>query len=162
LAFGGHAPDAAQIALDGTLSDGDAELEKLAADALGTPEPILGGHASDERNDLPAEAGTSRRRCLAAPPPEEASEVTVPSYERFGLYQQEGAAAAGEERGESDEEDAVRGAEPWLSDTAGGNHELMAEEGVFGHELVSRAREVRQRATEEAVGFVWAGRDDSA
>ena len=69
---------------------------------------------------------------------------------------------AGKERGESNEEEAVRSGEPWLSDAAGRNYELVAEKGIFGHEFVPGAREVRQRATEEAVGFAWAGREDRA
>jgi hypothetical protein len=77
-----------------------------------------------------------------------ASEVTVPAQQRFGLYEQEGAAPVGKERGESDEKDAVGWAEPWLSDAARGNHELMAEKCVLGDELLPGARQVRQYATE--------------
>jgi len=57
LALGRHAPEAAQVALNGALGDGDAELEELAADALGAPEPILDGHAADEPDDVSGQPG---------------------------------------------------------------------------------------------------------
>jgi hypothetical protein len=44
-------PTIAHVPLHGALRDVDSELDKLATNALGAPEPILGGHALNELDD---------------------------------------------------------------------------------------------------------------
>src|ERR1700694_3937416 len=52
-----RAADLAQVPLDGSLGDGDAELEEFTADALGAPEAVL-GHAACAGGATPRAAGS--------------------------------------------------------------------------------------------------------
>jgi hypothetical protein len=66
------------IASDRSGADDDAELEELAANALGAPERVLAGHGGDQLTDLWAQAGPAQMRA-ATPAPVEAPASAVPA-----------------------------------------------------------------------------------
>src|SRR5262249_9048520 len=74
--------------LDRPLAQGDTQLGEFAADALGTPEPILAGHAPEERDRVRRDARRPAARSRA-PVPEEPEALAVPAEERLGLDDQQ-------------------------------------------------------------------------
>lgn len=68
-----RASDPAHVPLDGSLGDGNAELEELTANALGAPHPVVGGHVADDVDDLGWKAGRGRRPLPRARPKEQPS-----------------------------------------------------------------------------------------
>jgi len=69
---------AAQIGLDRALGHADAELAQFAADALRTPERIVGRHPSDQGDGLRLEWRSARPRARF-PPPEGAEPRAMPA-----------------------------------------------------------------------------------
>src|SRR5207245_9936313 len=81
-------PRATHISLDGSLTDADAELEQLAAEALRAPARIAGGHLSDKRRTRGR--GSTRRPRASAP--ERATACLVPAEDGRRLDEQGGVA----------------------------------------------------------------------
>jgi hypothetical protein len=151
--------DPAQVPLDGSLGDGDAQFEELAADALRSPEAIFGSHAANEVDDLGGEALCARRLPPRAPLPEEPKALSVPAKKRVGLDEHRCVPPAREHRGEGHQERSVRGAKLGLLDSSGGNQELLAEERVLDEEFSAGAQEIgeepsyRRACLEQARGL---------
>jgi hypothetical protein len=59
-------PGTAHVALDRAFAGRDAELERLAPDALGAPETVVPGHPSDQRDRLRREATPTGREATPA------------------------------------------------------------------------------------------------
>jgi len=89
-----RAAELAQVPLDGSLGDGDPELEEFSADALGAPQAVLGAHAADEADDLGREARDAGRFPPGPPLPEQVETLSVPAKKRVGLDEHEGIAPA--------------------------------------------------------------------
>ncbi len=146
------AADLAQVPLDGSLGDGDAELEELTADALGAPQAVLGGHAADEVDDVGRNAGRGGRLPPGAPLPEQSEAVSMPAKKGVRLDEHEGIAPAGEDAGKGDEKEAVPGTEPGLLRSATTDGELMSQECVLGAKFLGGAQEVGKEPSGDAGG----------
>ncbi len=79
------------VSLDSALGDTDSELQKFTADSLRSPQPILGCHAPNERNDVGGDAGLVRSSTPRPPTPPEPKSFTVPTKQGLGLDQEQGA-----------------------------------------------------------------------
>ena len=77
-------PGAADVPLDGPLADADAELEQLAADALGAPARIARRHLADQCRAR----GGRPSRWPRAPPPEGAESGPMPAEDSRRLDEQ--------------------------------------------------------------------------
>ena len=77
--------DGAHVFLNRPLADVDAELEQLAANALGTPETVGRGHRPDEFDGLSAD-GPAPALPLRPSTPDEHEQVAMPAQERIGLH----------------------------------------------------------------------------
>jgi len=83
---------ASHIPLNCALRDADAELQELASNPLGSPEPVLGRHAVDEGDNLRRDARFAWTVLAGCPPPEHSESFPVPSQDRLGLDQEQGLA----------------------------------------------------------------------
>jgi len=77
-------PGTADVPLDGSLADADAELQQLATDALGAPARVARRHLSDQCR---ARGGRPSRR-PRAPPPEGAESGPIPAEDSRRLDEQ--------------------------------------------------------------------------
>src|SRR5215213_9854995 len=121
---GPRRPRRAHVALDGALADPDAQLQELAADALGAPQAVLCGQLPDQRDGLLGHLRPLRRRGGLGPP-QEAKALSVPAQQRVRLHDEEcGLPTAGQARQE-DEAAAIRGSEHGPRDLATEDEQLL-------------------------------------
>jgi hypothetical protein len=78
--------------LDCALRDSDAELQELASNPFGSPEPVLGGHATDERDHIRSETRFVWIAGAGFPTPEESESLPVLSENGLWLDQKQGMA----------------------------------------------------------------------
>jgi hypothetical protein len=104
--------------LDGPLRYADAELQELAANALGSPESVLGRHALDEGDDIRSEARLGRTGRAGLSTPEQAKPRAVPSKHGLRFDQEQGIAPTGKDFREQHEQAALVGAKAGAFDTA--------------------------------------------
>jgi len=91
-----------QVLLNRSLADADFELEQLAADALGSPQPVVPGHRLDERKSIDAERTPSRFGRASLPTLEEFETLSVPPEQRAGLHDHKRISPAVRDSGERD------------------------------------------------------------
>jgi hypothetical protein len=91
------------VALNRSLRDPNAELQELAANALGSPEPVLGRHALDQCNEIRSEAWIARTGRARLSTPEESESLAVPPKHRLGLDQKQRAAPTGKQSSTQDQ-----------------------------------------------------------
>ncbi len=122
---------AASVASDGTCTHGDAELEQLATNAVGTPMRVLARHRGDERLDLGVQARPSQR-AARTPLPEQAPALAVAAQHGLKADQEEVASPVPVEAADDEPEELVPGAEagPALATESG--LERLAQEQVLG------------------------------
>src|ERR1017187_4370249 len=78
-------PRASHVSLDRALRDADAELQELASNPFGTPEPVLGRHVVDEGDDARRDTRFAWTPGAGLPTPEKSESLPVPSQQRLGL-----------------------------------------------------------------------------
>jgi hypothetical protein len=144
-------PGSVHVLLDGALADPDAELQQLALDALGTPQPVLAGHPADERDRL--RRGARRAAGPSGPPPPQPPEaVPVPAEQRLGLDDQQGLTPRPDAAGQQDKQRSIRAGGARTLRRAGEDDELVTKERVLGDQLGPAPDQVRGRAEEQGVG----------
>jgi hypothetical protein len=143
------------------LGDGVTELEELAADALGAPQPVLGGHEPDEQDNVGRDARLCGRLSPGAPPPKQAKYVAMTPEQGLQFHEDQCAPPVGKQRSEYHQGEAVPSSEEWLSDMSCGDEELLTKEGILGEELLLGAREIRDEPTARASGSAGFGRESS-
>jgi hypothetical protein len=149
----------AHVPLGGSLGDCDAELEELAARALGAPEPILEGHAADEANDLGWNAERGRRLLPGSPRPEQAEACAMPPKEGVRRDDEQGIAPAREHGGKGDEKDTVPRTELGPLHSASSDGKLMTEKCALGAKCLGGANEIRKESPRDAGGPARRGRE---
>ena len=82
------AADGSHIFLNRSFTHPNIELEKLTANALRSPEPIVCGHFLDQADRFRREFRLSRM-CLRFALPEQTEKLTVPAQKRLWLDQEE-------------------------------------------------------------------------
>lgn len=92
--------------LDRSLAHAEAEFEQLAADALGSPETILGGHLPDQPYGVVRHLVARAR--LGLEPLEKPEALAVPSKDCLRLDEGDGAAPTGEQTGREQEFEVCR------------------------------------------------------
>jgi hypothetical protein len=131
------------VLLDCGLGDTDSELEQLAADALGSPEPVLHGQPLDQPDGFSREpCGAGRSRFLA---PEEAESFTVPTQEGLGLHEQESLAPSVGHPGSENGKLALVHGELWARGRARCDDQLLTQQEIFGQELRAGARGISEQ-----------------
>ena len=128
-------PRASHVPLDRALRDADAELQELASNPFGSPEPVLGRHAVDEGDDVRRETRFAWTARAGFPPPEQSESFPVPSQDRLGLDQEQGMAPLGKESREQHEQASLVGAKGRAFDSARGDDELLSKKRVLGDQL---------------------------
>jgi hypothetical protein len=131
------------VLLNRSLAHADADLEQLAADALGSPESIPGGHLADQPYGVARHLVAGAR--LGLVPPEEPKAQAVPAKDRFWLDQGDGAAPTRKQTGCEQQTKSVCGGESWTGRLSAEHHDLVAKQGVFHEEFAPAANGVDQR-----------------
>src|SRR5579859_5131595 len=80
---------------------------KVPSDPLGSREPILSRHASNERDDIRGEARLMRPSSSAAPSPPESESFAVPAEHGLGLHDEQGITPSRNEPREQDKQSAL-------------------------------------------------------
>jgi hypothetical protein len=127
-------PHAAHAPLNRSLRDSDPELQEFASDALGSPQPVVLGHRSNERDRLrrkPRLRGFARR--LPAPP--EPEPLAVPTQDGLWFYEQNRVPPARQEPGEEHQQPAFMCRDLRTPGRSRQDDELLAQQGVLGDEL---------------------------
>jgi hypothetical protein len=70
-------PRTGHVPLDRSLCDADAELQEFSANAFGSPQPALGRHAPDERDDIESDARFAGAGRAAYSTPQDTESRTV-------------------------------------------------------------------------------------
>jgi len=139
------------VALDRALAHPETQLEQLAADPLGAPEPVLRRHLLDRRDRLRRHLrALGRAARLGAP--DQAEALPMPAQQGLRLHdEQRGAPPAGQARQE-DKTEAVCRRERGPPNPALEHHELVAQEGVLGDQGGLRPGQVADRAPDARPG----------
>ncbi len=125
--------DTADVCLDGVLGNSQTQLEQFAANAFGSPQPILLRHLLDQRDGLRGELGTTTA-IARFELPKETKALAMPAEEGVGLID-ECFFPVFHATDEEDEPKAIGLRKGRLFDLAIEDHELLAEEGVLGDQL---------------------------
>jgi len=141
---------ASHIPLNCALRDADAELQELASNPLGSPEPVVGRHAVDEGDNLRRDARFAWTVLAGCPPPEHSESFPVPSQDRLGLDQEQGLAPPAIEAREQHEQASLVDAKGRAFDGARGDDELLPKERVLGDELGAGAGQVGDESARDA------------
>ncbi len=80
--------------------------------------------------------------------------VPVPTQDRVRLHQQDSIAPVVDQAREQDNQTALVRLEGGTLDLAGGNNQLLTEQGVLGEEVVARPSEVRDQPGQKGGGLV--------
>src|SRR5712691_7914511 len=133
------------VAPDGTVAHHDAELQHLAADALGPPERILVRDPADERLQLSAEAGSTESGSRL-PGPIEPPTLPVPAQDRLRLHQMKVLAPAiRPETAKPDPKNAIAGPKAGMRVGPQRDLKLMAEGKVLERKIPSRSNGSAER-----------------
>ena len=121
---------AAPVAADRAGTDGDAQLEQLAADAFGAPVRVLARHRCDQLADLCVQPWTSQP--VAGPPaPEQALAPAVPAQHCLGPDQEQVASPVPVQSPNEEPEELVPSSEARTTPGAESDLELLAKEQVL-------------------------------
>jgi hypothetical protein len=142
-------PTIAHVPLHGALRDVDSELEQLAANALGAPEPILGGHAADQLDELGRHPRSRRLRRPRLPTPQQTKAFAVPAKHRLGLHEQQRVAPPRQHGREQRDQAALMWLENWSLHLPCCNDKLLAQQDVLGRQLHMRAQQVSGEAAND-------------
>jgi hypothetical protein len=104
--------------LDRSLRDTDAELQEFPANALSSPQPVVGRHAPDEGDDIGSDPRLAWSGRAAYATPEETERRTVPSKHGLRFDQEQSMAPLGKESCEQDEHAALVAAKARAFDAA--------------------------------------------
>jgi hypothetical protein len=74
--------------LHSSLRDWDAELQQLAANALGSPETVVIGHSTNQGDGLRGDARLTSPSSTTSPSPEESESFAVPAQDGLRFHQQ--------------------------------------------------------------------------
>jgi hypothetical protein len=148
-----RAAKSAQVALDCALSNVDAELEQLAAKALGAPCAVFGRHALDECDDSRFQTRPWRRLRLRTLGPKATEEVAVPAQQRLRLDEHQRVPPIGDHRRETNEDEAVNDTQVRALYMANSDNELVAQEGIFREEVLARER--ARSTARPRIGPLW-------
>jgi len=74
--------------LNRSLRDANAELQELAANALGSPESVLGRHALDQSDEIGSDAWLAPTGRARLSTPEAPESLAVPPKQRLRLDQE--------------------------------------------------------------------------
>jgi hypothetical protein len=143
-------PHASHVPLDGALRDADAELQELASNPFGSPEPVLGRHATDEGEDIRSETRFAWTAGAGFPTPEESESLPVPSQHGLWLDQEQGMAPLQMEVREHHEQASLVAAKDGAFDGARGDDELLPKKGVLGDQLGTRTGQIGDEAARDA------------
>jgi hypothetical protein len=128
---------AVPVLLDGALADDDAQLQQLAADALGAPGGILPRDAGDQLADLRAQARLPSPGARP-PPPAEPPASAVPANDRLGRDQGKvSAPVAPNHAGHHPEEPVVGAQARALARGPSQDGELLAQQEVLGDQIAA-------------------------
>src|SRR3989454_11688696 len=147
-------PGTADVPLDGSLADADAELQQLATDALGAPARVARRHLSDQCR---ARRGRPSRR-PRAPPPEGAESGPMPAEDSRRLDEQGCLTPSRRDAcGESNGESLPRCPPDAARDLPVRHDELLAKQRVFRDELSVTANKIggESRNEPKEVDHVW-------
>src|SRR6266403_4177779 len=147
-------PGTADVPLDGSLADADAELQQFATDALGAPARVARRHLSDQCR---ARGGRPSRR-PRVPPPEGAESGPMPAEDRRRLDEQGCLTSSRRDaRGESNAESLPRCPPDVARDLPVRHDELLAKQRVFRDELSVTANKIggESRNEPKEVDHVW-------
>jgi hypothetical protein len=136
--------------LDRAFRDAHAELQELASNPFGSPEPVLGRHAVDEGDELRRETRLAWTARAGFPTPEESESFPVPSQHRLGPDQQQGLAPAAMEAREEHEEASLVDAKGRALHGPRGDDELLPKERVLGDQLGARAGQIGDESARDA------------
>ena len=102
-------------------TEGDPELEQLAPDPLGTPEPVVAGHGRDQLPHFGAEMGTTASGA-GLPAPEQPPALPMPAHDCVGCHEHQVPTPASAEPSSQDPQQLVRGTKPsvWPSSSRAG------------------------------------------
>jgi len=137
-------PGGAHVPLDRPIADPDAQLQELAADALGAPQPVLRRQPLDQRDRLGGHL-RSFRPGRGPGAPHEAEALPMPAQQRVWLHDEEHRAPTADEARQEDEAAAIYGGEHGPPYLAAKDDELLAEEGILGDEFGFRPGQIGQR-----------------
>src|ERR1700730_9636509 len=99
------------IASNRAIADHDAQLEHLAPEPLGAPQPVVAGHGRDQVAQLGSEMRTAATR-TGFPAPEQAPALPMPAHDRLGRDEGQMLAPAGTESASEDPQQLVPEAKP--------------------------------------------------
>jgi hypothetical protein len=117
------------IASNRAIADHDAQLEQLASDPLGAPQPVVAGHGRDQVAHLGTEMRTAATRA-GLPTPEKAPALTMPAHDRLRRDERQMLAPTGAESTSQDPQQLVPEAQPGMrsaSSRPSEHGELMAQ-----------------------------------
>src|SRR5438132_796795 len=111
------------IAPNRAIADHDAQLEKLASDPLGAPQPVLAGHGRDQVPHLGTEMRPSTWDA-GLPAPEQAPALAMPAHDRLGCDEGQVLAPVGPESVSEDPQQLVPKAKPstWSASSRTSEH----------------------------------------
>ncbi len=124
----------AQVGLEGALGDGHPQLQEFAADALGTPERVVGRQQPDQGDRLRRERRASRPRARLAPP-ERAETRAMSAQQGLGLDEEQGLPPGADAAREQHQERQIRPRHGHTLDAAAQHQQLLAQQGVLGEQL---------------------------
>jgi len=141
----GHGYDSAR----GRAGRAWCRIQKLASDAFGSPQSVLGNNPSNEGDDV--------RRDLRLPPsirfrlaaPEEPETGTVPPQNGLGFDQQHSVTPPGYQAGQQYQQASLVRPARWPFHLPRHDDELLAEQGVFGDELPTSPQDIARQTGDQ-------------
>ena len=123
---------------DGSLSEGDPELEQLAVNPGSAPQRIGATHLADQIDGVRGDRRSADSARPASPPPEEAETCSLPSDDGVRLEDPERPFPSIPSVGEPDPEGAVRGPQARSVGAAAQDEQLVAQGQVFQEQVPTR------------------------
>jgi hypothetical protein len=142
-------PTITHVPLHGALRDMDSELDKLATNALGAPEPILSGHALNELDDIGRDARSRRLLRPRLPAPEQAKPFPVPAKHGLGLHEQQRVAPSWKRGREQHGQPTLVSPEDRSLHLPACHDELLAQKDILHRQFGPRTQQVSRETTDD-------------
>ena len=139
----------ADMSLDGSLGNVNAQLQQLATDPLYSPESILPGKPLNEVDRTLRNSGTAASLRVGRVPREEPKPLSVPTDDGVWLPEQEGVSPVGKGARKQNHESPLTRTGLRLLDAPGRDDELLSQQGILLEEILPRAGEVDDQSAQQ-------------